>query len=236
MPLQASKIRNLALLLGSAVALTTALPGCAYQGQKLAQLDYQNIAPLSVSVSKVDVQSVFLPSVETSEALKDFTTPPDVALRRYAENRLKARGYEDVLKFTVKDGTVRHSVVDSDSAVAQWAKVGKQDRYDLSIRVDMTLVAADGSKPKDASIELNRYITVPQSYSIARREKLLHDFMQELITEIDKMVTTTLRDRMQLTVSSGDSGPMQNNDNDTVPQGTSQRVPSVQLETLPPPW
>ncbi len=225
------------------IATVITLGACAYNGggKPLPQLDYQNIAPLNVSVGSVDVSTTYVPSVESSQAAAAFTTPPDVALRRYAESRLKAKGYEGSLKVVIQEASVRHSVTEADNSAMKWAGVGKQDRYDLKIRIGLTDIEPDGRQPKESSIELTRFITVPQSFSIAKRETTLRDFMQTVVREVDTMVTTALQDRMHMTVSA--PGPVspgqQGMGSPTIspaPSAPAQRVPIVQPEPLPPPW
>ncbi len=223
------------------IASVAVLTGCYGGGGKpLPQLDYQNISPLYVSAGSVDVSTTYVPSVESSQAAQAFTTPPDVALRRYAESRLKSQGYEGALKFVIQEASVRHSVADADNSAMKWAGVGKHDRYDLKIRINMSLVTPDGQQPKSANIEVTRFISVPQSYSIAKREKTLRDFMQRLIGEVDNMVTSALQDRMHVAVSAASiPGAASGGSLPTIspaPSAPAVRPPVVQPEPLPPPW
>lgn len=233
------------LIAASAAVLLATLPGCAYDGtgKQQAQLDYQNIPALYVSAGSVDVITQFRPTLESSKAAAAFTTRPEDALNRYAVQRLKAQGGEGTLRFTIEDATVKHTVVDPDNKVMKWAEVGKQDRYDLKVRVGLSKIEGDSRRSANAILEMDRFITVPQSFSIAKREKTLQDFMRKIVNEMDGMVTTALRDRLSLAVN-GDAPmpqvdmqtPYGTNDGSPGPSVPSLPVSNVKPEPLPPPW
>lgn len=234
------------LIAASAAVLLSVMPGCAYDGvgKQLPQLDYQNIRPLYISAGAVDVITQFRPTIESSKAAGAFTTRPEDAINRYAVQRLKAQGGEGTLRFTIEDSTVRHTVVDPDNSVMKWAELGKQDRYDLKIRVGLAKLEGDGRKSANAVLEMDRFITVPQSVSIAKREATLRDFLQKVVGELDVMVTTALQDRLSMTVN-GEGQPVHE---DNYPASAPAAEPSpgpavpslpvskVKPEPLPPPW
>jgi hypothetical protein len=219
--------------------------GCAYEGpsgKPLPPLDYQNMAPLYVSVGQVDIVNHFHPTPDSNRAAAAFPTRPEDAINHYAENRLKAKGYEGTLRFIIEDATVKHSVLQPDNSVMQWAGAGVQDRYDVSLRLSLQRIQAGGQPDADATVELTRFITVPKGASIAKRQTILRDFTAKMVSEVDGMVTTALTDRMHLTVEGGDAPPPPgvHEDNDgTVTAGPavpSLPVPTVHPEALPPPW
>jgi hypothetical protein len=231
-------------MLASAVALL-GLTGCINEmtmGKPLPKLDYQHIAPLYVQMGQVDIVNHFHPTPESDKAASAFPTRPENALNHYAENRLKAKGYEGTLQFIIEDASVRQSIEPPDSKVLKWANVGNLDRFDVSIKITLARIEGNGRQSGNAVIQLNRYITVPKTDSIAKRNKSLKDFTQGLVEEIDGMVATALQDRMHLLVSDNGTMPMgvtgQDNGNGVQPGPAvpSLPVPNVHPEALPPPW
>jgi hypothetical protein len=122
--------------------------------------------------------------------------------------------------------------------------VGNQDRFDVSIKLTLARIEGTGRQAGSATIQLNRFITVPKTDSIAKRQKTLADFTQKLVEEIDGMVVTALQDRMNMVLSENGSGPgmglspPQNtvDPNQPGPPVPSLPVPNVHPEALPPPW
>ncbi len=236
-------------LLLACAATMLAMTGCVNQaatGKPLAALDYQHIAPLYVSAGQVDVINHYHPTPESDHAASAFPTRPEDALNHYAENRLKAKGYEGTLKFTIDNAAVKHSEVQPDNSVLKWAGAGIQDRYDVDLGITLARVEADGHQSGEASVQLTRFITVPQSYSIAKRETTLREFTQKMVESVDGMVTSALQDKMHMTVSDDGGAPVTaHSDNDgsvvtspSAPSSTSPTlpVPTVHPEALPPPW
>jgi hypothetical protein len=96
-----------------------------------------------------------------------------------------------------------------------------------------------------AQINLNRYITVPKTDSIAKRGRIMKDFMQGMIEEMDTMVMSALDGRMHLLSAQNDASDLGNGhqDNQNAPVGAAAPasapalpVPSVHPQALPPPW
>jgi hypothetical protein len=233
------RLHSRSLLLASAVAVL-GLTGCLNEmtmGKPLPKLDYQHIAPLYIGMGQVDIVNHFHPTAESDKAASAFPTRPENALNHYAENRLKAKGYEGTLQFIIEDASVRHSIAPPDSKVLQMVNVGNQDRYDVSVKITLARIEGNGFQSGNAVIQLNRYVTVPKTDSIAKREKTLKDFVQGMVEEIDGMVATALQDRMHLLLT--DNGaPVAGtvNSNQPGPAVPSLPVPSVHPEALPPPW
>ena len=210
-------------------------------------LDYKHIAPVYVSAGRVEIVNQYHPSMASDKAASTFPTRPEDSLNHYAENRLKSKGYEGVLKFIIKDATVTESVAQPDSAVMKWAGTGIQDRFDVSLKVTLSKLEGNGHESSHADITVTRFITVPRGYSIAKKQATMRDFMERIITEVDGMVTSALQGQMHMTITDGggavapapDSGDQQNSANSGVSDGPAvpaAPVSSVKPEALPPPW
>lgn len=227
------------------VSTAMLLSGCINDvvHKPVAALDYKHIAPLYVSAGQVEVVNRYQPSVESDKAASAFPTRPEDALNHYAENRLKSKGYEGTLKFVIADASVRQSVAQPDSTVMKWTGTGTQDRYDISIKINLIKTEGDGRESSHASIADSRFITIPRSYSIAKKQTTLRDFMEKLVGEVDGMVTSALQDQMHMTVTDGGgataAGPATADNDGTVSDGPAvpaAPVSSVKPEALPPPW
>jgi hypothetical protein len=134
-----SPFRRSVLLLVCATA-ALALSGCINEmtlGKPLPKMDYQHILPVYVATGAVDVVNQFHPTAEDDQAASAFPTRPENALNHYAENRLKANGYEGTLQFVIEDASVKHSIAPPDNKVLQFVNIGNQDRYDVSVKVKL---------------------------------------------------------------------------------------------------
>lgn len=179
------------MLMGAACAPTA-------DGRAPAPLAFTHMAPFQVNAGHVEVINRYDHTINPQDISASLPTPPDVALTRYARSRLQAQGFEGTLQFIIEDASVTSQIEEPESAMLGWMRMGVQDRYDALVNLRLIMVGADGRERSEGTVRLRRYITVPQSHSIARREQALSDMVRELMDDVDDAVTGTLRNQMRL--------------------------------------
>lgn len=201
-----------ALVLATAIVLTAIpLAGCTMTAEEarkpLPSLTEPFIQPFHVNASEVSIESRYDPLANAQDVSSTFPTPPDVALKRYAETRLRAAGGEGVLRFMIEDASVYQEQKPSPSEIARWLRVDDKDRYTATIRIAMQRDGVSATAPgaMGTQMRVERTLTIPRSTSLAERDRLLHGFMQQILTDIDKAVIDSLTNTLK--VSAGDVAP-----------------------------
>lgn len=199
-------------LFAAALSVTPlALPACTMTGETakkpLPSLTQQFAAPLYVNASNVIVESRYDPLANSRDVSSTFPTPPDMALRRYAETRLRPAGGEGVLKFLIEDASVYREGMPSPNKAARWLDLDDKDRYTAMIRVSLIRegVAATAPGAMGLQIKLERTLTIPESTALAERDRLFQGFVADLLGDMDRAVTDALNNTLKL--GSGDVAP-----------------------------
>ena len=192
---------------GFLVLVLFLLGGCAAAPpppvQAAARLSFEDIQPLAVNASLIDIVNQYDPSADPKDVSSLFPAQPDIVLRRYAEKRLAAGGSGPVLRFVIENGRVYHHREASDSQVGRWLQIGGTDHYDVLMRVRLEAVPADGIFPGESTtLNFRRTLGLPESMSIAEREAEQIELLETMVEDIDRGVTDTLRNKMNL---AGDS-------------------------------
>ncbi|MCB9989331.1 MAG: hypothetical protein H6868_08395 [Rhodospirillales bacterium] len=177
------------------------LAGCTSSipnGKPVPDLTFAHILPFYVDVSAVDIETRYNHMLDPEDISSGFATPPDIALRRYAEARLQPQGAMNTLKFIIEDASARLNVIEPENKIQSWAGIGRQDRYTVSVRLRLYTETAEGRQGTHSILKFSRDLTVPSSLSLVERETRQVEFLEAMMKAVDKAVVETLRDRMSL--------------------------------------
>ena len=182
-------------MLAAATAALIVLPGCsstAVSGKPLAELSFGTVKPLYVSAANIDVINNYMPSADPQDVSSSMPTPPDIALRRWAERRLQAGPGTGTLKFVIESANVRRKHFGPQNTMQRWTGHGAHAQYDVTVKVSLgkeTDAAMGGARH---AMTVTRSVTVPDALSIAERETELQSFIEKLVADVDKAVTEVL--------------------------------------------
>lgn len=198
------KYTNKLLVSVMALAVMAAAPGCTSQtvsGKPLAELTYDHIQPLYVSASNVDVVDNYNPSADPADVSSRFPTPPDIAVRRWAERRLQPGVGTGTLKFTIDSVTARQTNSAPQGTLERWTKQGGTTRYDVVMKLTVDKVTDARMGNSHHTFNVTRSVTIPDNWSIAQREAEMQTFVEEIVAAVDAAVMDVLKNESLITVS-----------------------------------
>lgn len=151
------------------------------------QITYANLQAIGIPVSEIVVQNNYDPAVIPGNKATSFPTPPDVALRRYFENRFLAKGNEESGKLVVsiEDAGVHHRILKSDNSFGALFGIGSTEEYDLDVAIEMTHLGPQGQEWAISDVRYDKLKTYPSDLSLAELEKELSKFVRDAIVAID---------------------------------------------------
>lgn len=153
----------------------------------LPQLTFQNLQPLSIPVEKISLTNSYDPALTPNNKATSFPTPPDVALRRYFENRYDAKGKESdgTLEIVIEDASIKHRIIKSDNPVGALFGVGEAEEYDLDVVLTIRHISVAGNELAKSVVTYDKLKSYPTNMSLAELESELTVFIQEAIAGID---------------------------------------------------
>ena len=177
------------LALAAAAGCTTNVSG----GEAAPKMSFNYVEPLTLNVGSKVIDDRHMPAA--NDASDDLPTPPSLALRRYAENRLKSLGGTDTLYFVIEEANVTKVIEKPDGKVMQWVGVNDSDKYSMSVVVRLYMQDANGSQSNHSLLNFNRSVTIPHHYSLAEKELEKLKFMENFMKDVDDAVENTVRTR-----------------------------------------
>jgi hypothetical protein len=188
-----------------------------------------------VNTANIAVETKYDPLANPKDVSSTFPTPPDLALKRYAETRLKAAGGQGTLHFVIEDASVFKDAMQSPNEMARWVNVDNKERYTAVLSIGLYRDSTGSMAPGATGTRLKaeRTLTIPANVSLDERDRHLQGFMAQMLTDIDRSVTAALTDTLKLsTVEPAPSpGPYPVDPVEITPQHST--IESVPLDILP---
>ncbi len=210
------KFSGLLLVTASFICLSACSSTPSAQSKPLPELSFTNVTPYHVDAAKVEVENKYVPGSDPKDVSSTFAVSPDVAVRRYAENRLQPGGTQGALKLVIEDARVYLTGIEQANQVVNWMGAGKQDQYEIFLKLNLFYTDELGMQTgRRGELNFNRTLTMPASVSLAERELRQMQFMEQLMKDVDVAVSKALSERFSMV------------DTDAMPISTLLSTPQV---------
>lgn len=174
----------------------------------LPALTFAHLDPVPVDVTEIDIENLYNPASNPDDVSETFPTPPDIALRRYAEQRLTvSEKMPGTLKFVIEDARVHHNFIKPENGIVRWTGFADKDRYEVVMKIRLYTVMPSGQDSPHSILNMRKAITIPQSYSLAEKEEAQFEFLRSMMDDVDKAVISTLSEKMDIVSTPVNSAP-----------------------------
>jgi hypothetical protein len=170
----------------------------APEGKPLPDMTFAHVLDIPVRASVVNIDNKYDPKTNPKDMSIDFPVTPDLAAQRYAEKRFEPDGSPGTFFFVIENSFVSHSVIEPEGTISKLTGFQNKDRYDVYLTLRLYRRDQDGKESKNAVLNFNRYITIPQRYSLSRKEQVKFQFIEYLVEDLDKALLNVIADRMDL--------------------------------------
>jgi hypothetical protein len=171
-------------------------------GKPVPEMTFAHVSPLYLDVYDIEVENQYDPDRDPDDISSSFPTPPDIALKRYADTRLKASGSGgDILKFVIEDARVKHNYIQPEGRLSYWTKSGGKDHYNVQMRLRIYKIHSDGSESNQSVLKLERAISIPDTFNLSEREMEQLKFLEMLMDDVDEAVTSVITKKLDLDTS-----------------------------------
>lgn len=160
------------------------------EGKPLPEMTFSHYLPMTLDLAKVDIKNKYNPGADPADVSGTFPTSPDVALRLYAQNKLRTKGRSGQLVFTIEEAKVLHSVQESDNKLSRWLKQNRTETYEMFISIKLDSIKNTGKLT--TVLNMQKSFTLPESVSLAERELLQMTFLEGVVKDIDKALTESI--------------------------------------------
>ena len=182
----------------SGLILIVACTSSAPESKPMPELTFEHIQSVPIKVAEVMVDNRYNPATDPHDVSSSFPAPPDIVLRRYAEHKFRPSGDDGKLQFVIEGANIHHSIVQPAGKFTGWLGLNRKDLYEVNMKIRMFVVDGEGKEGTHSILNMRRSIAIPERYSVADKEHEKFMFLEMLMDDVDKAVTKTLQDNMQI--------------------------------------
>ncbi len=182
----------------SSLSLTSCTTAKATDAMIVPDLTYQHVKPVYVDVVQVRICSDYEPVTNLDAASQEFPIELGEAVERFATQRIQAGGeHGGQFIFDIQSLSVTQMNTPSDSSFYKWAGVAGKDHYEAVMQVQIYAIDQGGTHSPHSVLTFKRELSIPDHYSIARREMEQFKFTERFVQDIDDAVSSVLEEKFQ---------------------------------------
>lgn len=190
--------RKFRLLL--AVLAPFALAACANQPtpQQFAEVSFSHLEPIRLNVASIEIIDGFRSTFSDPNVEHRAPTPPALAARRWAEDRLVATGTSPRrATFTIEQASIVEVPLEGPGGVRGLLTNSQSERYDAELAVEIAIFGATGARDGIARATARRSRTVPESTTLAARERVWNEMVEELAADLNGRLEATINETLR---------------------------------------
>lgn len=183
-------------LLPSTAALAGALLLSACQPPepppvRLPELSFAQYGPIVFDVARIDmVDRREQPSGGAARIESQAPVPPADAVRRWAQDRLRAEGTTGTLTVVIKDASITETPLPKTGGIRGTFTTDQSARFDG--RIDVELVAEDRGRRYQGftTATATRSTTMPENASLDQRDRILRKLVEDMMQDVNYRLET----------------------------------------------
>jgi hypothetical protein len=190
-------IRTFALLSLSILTLA----GCTSTPQDstiLPQLTYDHLVTIPLNVSRIEMTSETQRGAQAWDIANNLPTPPDMALRRYLEQRFKASGAHGVLQVTLNKAHIQVDDTANENKLLSFIPLANNQDYTFEVVIDLNNQYQSGLPDTKTSTRFVRKTKMPLNATMSYRDARLQRTLEELIRDIDEAMISTFSNQFNI--------------------------------------
>jgi len=176
----------------------TSSPVSTEKAIPIAQLTYEHLNAIPVDVKKINFSSMTDRGSRAWDIASNMPTPPDIAMRRYLENRFKPISGHGVLNITLTKATISYDETPNEIKILSILPIANQHDYTFEIVIDIEGLYLSGLPDRRTTKRYLRKVKLPPQVTVSYREAYLQRAMEKMMVDIDENLTLTLANEFNL--------------------------------------
>lgn len=164
------------------------------------QMTFDTLQPFPLYVASYEIQNQTAPMLGFSDESVDkgFVASVNKTVDDYLHHRFSSVGTNGKFLAVLKEASVKRSIQPSDNRVGVWLNVDKRDRFDMKVVVHMAIFGVGNFEKKGIDVIANRMLTVPEHVTLAERERLQMEALDNMIDDLDASIQQVLKEDFRI--------------------------------------
>ncbi len=158
-----------------------------------AEITFSHLPEIKLNVSEIVYQSDYQAPKALPNVDHVFPVPPERAVKRWADDRLRAVGPANKAVFILKDASVIEERLETKGGVTGAFTTEQTERYTARLAVEMNIVDNFGNTLSTLNARTERSTTTAEDLSLREREEVWFKLTEEVMRDLDQQLEPTIR-------------------------------------------
>jgi hypothetical protein len=159
---------------------------------------FSNLKTIPLDVSRIEYDSYVRRGANTWDVADDLSTPPNIAMQNYLNQRFKPNSDSGVLKIDLEKAQVSISEVKNENKILSYIPLANMSEYVFEIVVGIENQYQVGTPNTRNTLRFVRKKAIPLNKTMAYREALLQTTLEELIRDFDEGLLNMLANQYKI--------------------------------------
>lgn len=178
--------RRAAACLSMFLTVLVVLGGCASApARNFPDITFADQPPIGLDVASIEIVQRYQPTLAAPNVEHLFSKEPAAVIRRWAQDRLQARGAAGKATLFIEQASVSEEELARDPGFRGLVTIERSERYEavFAVRIEIEQPAARLTGSTDALAR--RSVTAPENASLAEREQIWFELTENTVRDLD---------------------------------------------------
>lgn len=173
----------------------SALGGCSSAPSRIsADITFADRPPIGLNVANIEIVQSYQPAFADPYVDHLFPREPAAVIRRWAEDRLAARGATGTATLIIQEASVTEEELSREPGVKGLVMIEQSERYEARFAVRIEIRKPAPEPNGSADVLAQRSITAPENASLADRERIWFSLTEDTIRDLDARFEQEIND------------------------------------------
>jgi len=188
-------VRTLVRSLGLAACLGAGLNACNSPTPAplhLPEMTFTEPAPIRLNVARIEIDSQYKAPAAAPHIEYDMPVSPENAVRRWAQDRLRAVGQQGVLRVVIRNASATEVPLATDKGLTGMFTKQQAAKVDLALDVELQILDERQFVLASVSAQASRSRTEVEGRTLNQRDQLLYDTTYDLVRGFDHEISVNI--------------------------------------------
>lgn len=154
---------------------------------------FDHLDPINLNVITMETRLAYRPPRAPPHVDHRFPIPPEDAMRRWANHRLRSVGVVETSRFTILQASVVEERLPTDTGLLDRVKIEPAVRYTATLEGKLEIFDASGRRLKGASARVSRTRSLKEGLTAEERDRAWIDLTQAVMRDFDAAMTEAIK-------------------------------------------
>lgn len=161
--------------------VTFVISGCTSPISHLPQLTFKHLPPITLQVAHIQITSLVQNNTHPPNVGYRFPLPPEEALRKWAQDRLRIGGTRGTARFTILQADATETKLKKDEKLTGLFKQQASEQYDTAVKARLEIIDDRGVQRAQVTASATWQQNIREDASLADRRRIWLELVEKLI-------------------------------------------------------